>query len=251
MKKLFIAITLLMFGNVAIAQQEGESSAESATEVSEKKKKQHDFIFGAETGLNLNSFARAGYSAGFRLGATVEYPFYNFYSLNSGISYSQNGGMAIERTISVSALSPGGVASRDLQNRDVTFHSVQIPLIFSATHPASHGKDIYPEVHIGVVYDAVIRAVETRDEVWTSVVTSPVPIKNLMPRVVNDVTGDYRTHMFSTVVGTNIFFRVSPKLKYYVGFDYKIGAHNVRKIAAPYGEKMRTSQIGMKFGVKF
>lgn len=241
MKKIFTAVALLMFSGAVMSQEAKEKTTDT------KRK----FVFGVETGVNLNSFARAGYSTGFRIGGTVSYGHRDIYSIRGGLFYSQNGGAGTDQIV-YSAIPNAAVTQREFLNRDVALHSVEVPLTFHIIHPSSVGKDIYPELFAGIVYDAVVFANETRDELWYSKNNLlGGPIRTMLPREYDNVTADYKTHMFSTVLGTNLYFKVSPKFTYYLGAEYKIGAHNIRKVAEPYAEKMRASRLGFKIGLQF
>lgn len=251
--------TFLMGQNVEKKKDKKEKDKIDEVNSLNPKKKESDFYFGANAGVNFNHFNRAGTDYGFQVGGLVFYKLGEFYNLSSGIAYNQIGGQAVDREV-YSVISKTPVTQRDFLNRGIRMHSIEIPLKIHFSkydilneEQVSKKRSIRPDFSLGFTYNAVLYASERRDELWYSSTNDALgkPIKTLVNNRKENVTSSYQTHLFSFVVGSSVYIPVTEKMDYFFGANYKIGLQNIKATPYPYAGNMSTNQFNIQMGVTF
>lgn len=246
MKKTLLTFTLLIT-NLTIAQATIQKEANLKDSTSFNK----DIYYGIKTGINFNHFNRSGTDYGFQLGGLIIFESVKTYSFSLGLAYSQIGGKEINKTIFSAPGAP--ISQRDFLNRAIRMHTAEIPINIHFKHLKSLNNNIRPDLYLGIVYNALIYINERRDELWYSSKTTPVgdQVKTLLNNQNKNVTSSYNTHLFSAILGSNIYFKVAEKVNYFFGFEYRIGLQNVKKTNQSYGGNMKTNQFNIKLGYLF
>lgn len=248
MKHLFSAL-LLLFTWVGFAQETEELAQDDGT----KSGFPGVFSVGAEVGWNGNHFNHSGIDQGFHIGGTVFYEVEKFpyAQLSSGLLYSQVGGRDIDRV--VKSIPGSVVIQRDFLNRSIRMHSLEIPLKVHFFLPKKKGQIVTPKIHLGIAYNYSVGVIEKRDELWYSSTNDFLgePIKTLVNDRSDNVSAEYKSGLFSLILGSQLDIKVSEKQNFYMSFEYRKGLRNMKLTPEPYAGRVTPNALYVSIGTTF
>lgn len=220
------------------------------------------FTVGAKAGFNLNQFEQPGSIFGLNAGAFARYEVLDFLQVQLEALYSQQGGGRegyFREYADFFVFNGFNVRGKEVYNRSIRFHLVDVPVIARLTLPELKGSFVTPRLIVGGAYGFSFATYEHRDEILLydsnipdvgEVDANAIVFSNQR----ENVGADYIPHQFGAIVGIALDFN-TPSKQFFLEFRYRQGLNQLGEQEfsvlnnGPSGGRVRTSTFSINFGM--